>query len=41
MTNENKNIEIMDMDKMNESNSRGRNRKAEKCITRHSNKRRS
>ena len=28
MTNENKIIEIMDMDKMNESNSCGRNRKA-------------
>ena len=32
MTNENKNIEIMDMDKMNESNSCGRNRKAESVL---------
>ena len=32
MTNENKNIEIMDMGKMNESNSRGRNRKAESVL---------
>ena len=32
MTNENKNIEIMDVGKMNESNSRGRNRKAESVL---------